>query len=80
MCCNKLPSSHLHPYFLCDIQSLLVVVDLLRLDVAAVEESAFGLFEEDESDSWGCALPGQPWALDGTCLQFSLSLSRPTDL
>lgn len=36
--------------------------------------------EEDESDGWGCALPGQPWSLDGTCLQFSLSVTRPTDL
>lgn len=41
MCCNKLPSSHLHPYFCSEIQSLLVVVvDLLGFDRAAVEESA----------------------------------------
>lgn len=80
MCCNKQSSSHLHPYFLSEIQSFLVVVDLLGLDGAAVEESALGLFEEDESDGWGCALPGQPWPLDGTCLQFSLSVTRPADL
>lgn len=37
-------------------------------------------FEEDESDGLGCAVLGQPWSLDGTCLQFSLTVTRTTDL
>lgn len=52
MCCNKLPSSHLHPYFRSEIQSFLVVLDLLGLDRAAVKESALGLFEEVSRGLW----------------------------
>lgn len=87
MCCNKLRSSHLHPRFLSFRDSkLFVVVDLLGIHHAAVEElslspSLSGPSEEDESDGLGCAvLLGQPWSLDGTCLQFSLTVTRPTDL
>lgn len=37
MCCNKLLSSHLHPRFLLEIQSVWVLVDLLGIHHAAVE-------------------------------------------
>lgn len=37
-------------------------------------------FEEDESDGLGCAVLDQPCSLDGTCLQFSLAVTHPTDL
>lgn len=56
------------------------MVDLLGIHHAAAEEFALGPFEEDESDGWGCAVLGQPWSRDGTCLQFSLTITRPTDL
>lgn len=45
MPCSKLHCSHLHPYFLSEFQSLLVMVDLLGIHHAAVEEFALRLLK-----------------------------------
>ena len=36
--------------------------------------------EGDESISVRCAVPGQTWCLDGTCLQFSLTVTHHASL
>lgn len=70
MCCNKLHSSHLHPRFLREIQSFSVVVDLLGIHHAAVEEFALSRLKRMNQMVWDV----QCWVSRGLWMGLVYSL------